>query len=142
MTQLLDQNFDGLQHLGVPVVDLEASKAFYARLGFRPVMEKTFDDGDGQVTAVMVKRAAMVIELYRLPGERHAEVTRRQHGHIDHVAFSVRDIDSAFEELCSAGFEINQDAPIELPFWDHGCRYFSIRGPSGETLEFNQILEG
>lgn len=141
MPQLLDQNFQGLQHLGVPVVDLEASKAFYARLGFRPVMEKTFDDGDGEVTAVMVKRGGMVIELYRLPGERHDEICRRQAGHIDHVAFSVRDIDSAFAELRAAGFETHQEAPVSLPFWTHGCRYFSIRGPSGETLEFNQILE-
>lgn len=140
MTQLLDQNFQGLQHLGVPVTDLEASKSFYARLGFQPVMEKSFEDAEGPVSAVMVQRGSMVIELYLQPGERRAEVTRRRDGHIDHVAFSVRDIDAAFEELRAAGLEPQQAAPVKLPFWENGCKYFSIRGPDGETLEFNQIL--
>ncbi|GGO85663.1 lactoylglutathione lyase [Marinobacterium nitratireducens] len=140
MTQLLDENFQGLQHLGVPVTDLECSKHFYGRLGFRPVMEKSFEDDEGPVTAVMVKRGSMVIELYLQPGERRAEVARRRDGHIDHVAFSVRDIDAAFAELRAAGFETQQQAPVELPLWENGCKYFSIRGPGGETLEFNQIL--
>jgi len=140
MTQLLDHNFQGLQHLGVPVTDLEVSKTFYARLGFRPVMEKSFNDAEGPVTAVMVKRDGMVIELYLQPGERCSEVARRRDGHIDHVAFSVRDIDAAFAELSAAGFKPQQPAPVELPFWENGCKYFSIRGPGGETLEFNQIL--
>ena len=140
MTQLLDGNFQGLQHLGVPVTDIEVSKTFYARLGFRPVMEKCFADDQGPVSAVMVKRGSMVIELYQQPGERREEVFRRRDGHIDHVAFSVQDIDAAFEELRAAGFEPQQPAPVELPFWEKGCKYFSIRGPGGETLEFNQIL--
>lgn len=140
MSNLLDQNFQGLQHIGLPVVDLEASKTFYARLGFRPVMERTFEEPDGSVTAVMVKRGDVVIELYRLPDGRRAEIGTRRDGHIDHIAFSVRDIDSTFAEIRAAGFETLESEPVQLPFWKEGCRYFAIRGPSGEKLEFNQIL--
>jgi catechol 2,3-dioxygenase-like lactoylglutathione lyase family enzyme len=140
MTTLLDNNFLGIQHLGVPVTDLEASRAFYARLGFECVMEKTFDDTHGPVTALMVQRANMVIELYLLPQDERAEIGRRHDGHIDHIAFSVSDIDQAFADIRAAGFETLQAAPITLPFWRHGCRYFAIRGPGGEKLEFNQIL--
>ena len=31
---LLQENLQGLQHLGLPVTNLERSKAFYAQLGF------------------------------------------------------------------------------------------------------------
>jgi lactoylglutathione lyase len=52
----------------------------------------------------------------------------------------VSDIDEAFIELKNAGFNVIEEAPVFLPFWKNGCRYFNITGPDEERLEFNQIL--
>ena len=28
----------------------------------------------------------------------------------------------------------------QLPFWENGVRYFTVLGPNGEKVEFNQYL--
>lgn len=136
----LESNFNGIQHLGIPVTDLERSVAFYGRLGFEPVMAATFEHNGGTGQCRMMKRGAAVIELYQMPPAGLEEIRRLGNGRIDHVAFDVADIDRAFAELRDAGFTIEQDAPVALDFWDRGCRFFHVIGPSGERLEFNQIL--
>lgn len=140
METLLKNNFTGLQHIGIPVTDIERSVAFYRRLGFNPVMEKTFPDGDGETTAFMMERSGVVIELYLLPESQRGEIKTRRDGAIDHIAFSVSDIQSAFNEMLAAGEDIIEDSPLHLDFWENGCKYFAIRGPDGEKLEFNQRL--
>jgi len=137
---LLRNNFSGLQHIGIPVSDVDRSLAFYARIGFDNVMRKDFDDGTGTVRVAMMRRAGVVIELYQLPPVKRKEIRSRRDGHIDHIAFDVADIESAFDELKRAGLTPLQEAPVQLDFWERGCAYFSVRGPDGEILEFNQIL--
>ena len=53
---------------------------------------------------------------------------------------NVLDVDKAFEEVKAAGMDILEDAPVPLEFWEKGCKYFNIRGPDGEKLEFNQVI--
>ncbi len=140
MSTLLDGNFAGLQHVGVPVTDLERSRAFYARLGFEEVMGKEFPHGGGTCKVAMMRREGVVMELYQLPDDEQAEIRTRGDGAIDHVAFSVADIDKTFADLRAAGLAPLEEAPVPLEFWRRGCKYFAIRGPDGEKLEFNQIL--
>jgi sucrose-6-phosphate hydrolase SacC (GH32 family)/catechol 2,3-dioxygenase-like lactoylglutathione lyase family enzyme len=138
---LLADNFTGLQHIGLPVSDLDRSVGFYIKLGFRNVMERKFDDGGGLIRVAMMKREGVVMELYQLPPDQLSiDIRTRKDGHLDHIAFNVKDIDKAFEEIKRAGLVPLQDQPVRLDFWERGCRYFSIRGPDGEKLEFNQIL--
>jgi fructan beta-fructosidase len=138
---LLADNFAGLQHIGLPVSDLDRSVGFYGRLGFRKVMAKEFDDGSGLIKVAMMEREGVVMELYQLPPDQLSkDIRTRKDGHLDHIAFNVKDIDKAFEEVKRAGLVPLQDRPVKLDFWERGCRYFSIRGPDGEKLEFNQIL--
>ena len=129
-----------IQHTGIPVTDIARSVSFYEKLGFENVMAASFihEGEDGSV--VMMKAGAVIIELYELPAPSLAEIRNRKNGHIDHIAFDVADIDSAFEELRDEGFEILEPSPVFLPFWKNGCRYFNITGPDGERLEFNQVL--
>jgi sucrose-6-phosphate hydrolase SacC (GH32 family)/catechol 2,3-dioxygenase-like lactoylglutathione lyase family enzyme len=134
-------NLTGLQHLGLPVSDLDRSIAFYRRLGFKKIMARAFSEGSGRIRVAMMEREGVVVELYQLPPDRvEADIRARKDGHWDHVAFNVKDIDKALEEVRGAGLIPLQSAPVKLDFWDKGCRYFSIRGPDGETIEFNQIL--
>ncbi len=129
-----------IQHIGIPAHDLEVSIPFYERLGFENVMESPFEFDGGFGTCVMMKNHEVIVELYQMPEKQLAEIKKRSHGHIDHIAIDVADVDHAFETLKKAGFEILEDTPTFLQFWKNGTRFFNVKGPSGEIIEFNQIL--
>lgn len=103
-------------------------------------MHATFAHPEGEGRVCMMKSGAVVMELYQFPASALAEIRGRSHGHIDHIAFDVEDIEAVFDELKARHFDIQEEAPVFLAFWDKGCRYFNILGPDGERLEFNQII--
>jgi lactoylglutathione lyase len=129
-----------IQHIGIPAHNLEISIPFYERLGFENVMESPFEFDGGYGTCVMMKNHEVIIELYQMPDKQLAEIKQRENGHVDHFAIDVSDVDAAFDTLKKAGFEILESTPTFLPFWKNGTRFFNVKGPSGETIEFNQIL--
>lgn len=129
-----------LQHIGLPVSDLQASLAFYEKLGFAPAMRATFDHEGGQGQVVMMKRGDIVMELYQMPEPELSRVKQRSDGHLDHIAFDVDDIEETYALLKSEGFAIVEAQPMFLNFWERGCRFFNMLGPDGERLEFCQIL--
>jgi catechol 2,3-dioxygenase-like lactoylglutathione lyase family enzyme len=141
-TKFLQGNFKGIQHLGIPVTNLEASVSFYARLGFTKILSSTVEvpeENDRELVAFMEQKG-IIVELYQVTRKARKELITRSDGHVDHIAFDVADVEKAFIELKGADFEMVQDRPVFLNFWEHGCKYFAIRGPDGEKLEFNQIL--
>jgi lactoylglutathione lyase len=103
-------------------------------------MQAPFEIDGKKGVCVMMENNGITVELYRLPDKLLQEIKNREHGHVDHIAFDVNDIDIAFKELKNAGFKIVEKAPANLAFWKNGCRYFNIIGPDGERIEFNQIL--
>ncbi len=129
-----------IQHIGIPAHDLEISIPFYERLGFENVMESPFEFDGGYGNAVMMKNHEVIVELYQMPEKQLAEIKQRKNGHVDHFAIDVSDVDLAFDTLKKAGFEMLESTPTFLPFWKNGTRFFNVKGPSGETIEFNQIL--
>lgn len=132
---------NNLQHIGIPVSNIAVSEAFYARFGFHKVMQTTFTFEGESGTCIMMKNKASLIELYQMPEKQLKEIRTRNHGHVDHIAFDVDDIDHAFMVLKNASFNILEQEPVHLPsFWKNGCKYFNILGPDGEKIEFNQIL--
>ena len=138
---LLQGNLQGLQHLGLPVTNLERSKAFYAQLGFTETLRTEIQAQTDVIQVAMMEHENFTIELYQLGQEDLQEIAKRADGHIDHVALNVLDIEQAYAEIKAAGLEILEDnAPVFLPFWEHGVKYFTVRGPDGEKIEFNQIL--
>ncbi|MCB9450498.1 MAG: VOC family protein [Anaerolineaceae bacterium] len=137
---MLADNITGLQHLGLPVTNIDQSKAFYKRLGFSETMVRELPQGDDVVRVVMLELNGFVLELYQLIGDDLAEIRKRQHGHIDHFALNVRDIQATWVAVQAAGLKILEDAPVFLPFWENGVHYFNILGPDGEKIEFNSIV--
>ena len=138
---LLQGNLRGLQHLGLPVTDLERSKAFYAQLGFAETMRMDIPAQPEVVRVAMMRHEDFTLEMYQLGREERQAIAKRTDGHIDHVALNVVDIERAYAEIRAAGMEIiEENAPVYLPFWEHGVKYFTIRGPDGEKIEFNQIV--
>jgi len=129
-----------LQHIGIPVTNILVSKAFYERLGFEQATSSGFMHHGMEGKMMMMKLNDIVIELYQLPEPDLGQIRSRKDGHIDHITFDVDDIDETFLALKAESFSIIEEAPVFLPFWKNGCKYFNILGPDGERLEFNQIL--
>jgi lactoylglutathione lyase len=129
-----------IQHIGIPVIDLKRSATFYEKFGFANVMATTFEYNGGTGNVAMMQRDDMIIEIYQMPKKELTAIKKRKDGHIDHIAFDVDDIDLTFHTLKNEGFDVLEAAPVFLPFWKNGCKYFNIKGPDGERLEFNQIL--
>ena len=61
-------------------------------------------------------------------------------GAIDHIALDVVDIDTAFEIAQAGKYNLLDDSIQFLPFWENGVKFFTILGPNGEKVEFNQRL--
>ncbi|MFY9154268.1 MAG: VOC family protein, partial [Prolixibacteraceae bacterium] len=99
-----------------------------------------FDHNGGKGKMMMMKLNQIIIELYQLPEDDLAEIRKRKDGHIDHITFDVSDVEETFQILKDSSFEVIEENPVFLPFWENGCKYFNILGPDGERLEFNQIL--
>ena len=136
----VDLSLKNIQHVGIPVTNIEASEAFYNNLGFENVMRANFIHENEEGICVMMKQGNIIIELYQMPQKELAAIAARKDGHVDHVAFDVDDIDKTFTILKNAGYKIIEEAPVFLQFWKNGCKYFNIPGPDGERLEFNQVL--
>ena len=137
---MLTDNVKGFQHLGLPVTDLARSQTFYESLGFRPVFGTTLRLDGKEIPMVMLDLKGFILELYQLPAPDLEEIRARRDGHLDHLALDVADIERAWEAALAAGLQPLEDAPVFLPFWEKGCKYFTVRGPDGEKVEFNQIL--
>lgn len=135
----IKENVTGLQHLGIPAVDLQESIRWYTELlGFELIEEK--DLPADNCHAVFIKKGNLVIELYQNDPESVKETASRKDGHIDHLALNVQDVKAAFEEMKASGCTMLDQEIQSLPFFEKGVAWFTVLGPNGEKVEFNQYL--
>ena len=120
----------GIQHIGIPTKDMEATKAFFAKLGFEPAFE-TVNEG---AKVAFLKLENLVIEIYE------SDEATMKAGAIDHVAIDVKDIEKVYELINQADLNTTRDIIHFLPFWENGVRFFTIEGPNKEKIEFSQYL--
>ena len=118
----------GLQHVGIPTNDIAKTIAFYEALGFRIVHRK---DNRGEDVAFL-KMGDLVLEIY----QNHKAVGIS--GAIDHIALNVTDVEEA--RRIADGLKLDVIEEGQLPLWENGVRYFTVLGPNGEKVEFNQYL--
>ena len=100
----------GIQHIGIPTKDMEATKAFFAKLGFEPAFE-TVNEG---AKVAFLKLENLVIETY--------------------------ESEETYKEVCAMDLNTTNDEIHFLPFWDNGVKFFTIKGPNEEKVEFSQFL--
>lgn len=120
----------GLQHIGIPTKDMDATLDFYAKLGFE-VAYSTVNNGN---RVNFLKLGNLCIETYE-----EAEIAMK-YGSIDHIAIDVTDVEKTYEEICAMGLNNINDEIHYLPFWENGVKYFKIDGPNKESIEFSQFL--
>ena len=120
----------GIQHIGIPTKDMEATKAFYAKLGFEPAFE-TLNDG---AKVAFLKLENLVIETYE------SDEATMKVGAIDHIAIDVKDIEEVYQYIEEKQMNTTKDEIHFLPFWENGVRFFTIEGSNKEKIEFSQYL--
>ncbi|GHU81813.1 lactoylglutathione lyase [Spirochaetia bacterium] len=119
----------GVQHFGLPTNNMKATLDFYKSLGFQIAYETVTD-----CQVCFLKLDNLMIETY----ENNKAVMK--YGAIDHIALNATDIEAAYEFAKKGGYKILNDKIDSLPFWEKGCRFFTIEGPNLEKVEFCQIL--
>ena len=50
------------------------------------------------------------------------------------------DLEEIYQYINEAGLNTTQDSIHFLPFWENGVRFFTIKGPNKEKIEFSQYL--
>nr|WP_307999514.1 NTP transferase domain-containing protein [uncultured Merdimonas sp.] len=122
----------GIQHVGIPTKDMDATVEFYQKLGFETAYETINEENGARV--VFLKLNNLVIETYE------EKTVKMEYGSIDHLAIDVTDVEKVYEKICAMGMNNLSDEIHFLPFWENGVRYFKIDGPNKECIEFSQML--
>ena len=120
----------GVQHIGLPTLDMAATLAFYQGLGFTIVYETV----NGGCRVVFLRLGSLTIETYESPDAVQSV------GAIAHVALNVTDVDAVWKLANQTGLRLLDPEIRFLPFWEKGTRFFNVLGPNGEIVEFSQIL--
>lgn len=128
----IKSKISGVQHIGIPTDNIRESIEFYEKLGFENIYQ-TVNEAKNE-TVAFLQLGNLVMEIY----ENKCAVMKT--GAIDHVALDVKEIDSIFEQIKAAGFNMLDNKVQSLPFWKNGVRFFTILGPNEEKIEFCEKL--
>ena len=128
----IKDNFTGVQHIGMPTNDLNATLDFYEKIVFEVAL-RTYNETAKEEVAFM-KLGDLTLEIFE---SGKAPLIA---GAIDHIAINVKSIGEAYKYICENGLNNTNDEIHFLPFWNNGVKYFIIEGPSKERIEFSQYL--
>ena len=132
MENNFQQYITGLQHIGIPTNDLEATIAFYAALGFQVAFQTVNEAADERVA--FLRLGDVTVETYE---NKQATLVN---GALDHVALNVTDIEEVFRMAKENEFCMLDEEIQFLPFWENGVKFFTLMGPNKEKIEFSQYL--
>lgn len=118
----------GIAHVAVRVGNLDASRAFYQKLGFEEAF--AFDQGGDPTEAFFKVNDTQFIELYpqRRPGETAGFL---------HVCFLSQDLDALNKFYRARGL-----SPGAAVRGGAGNLLFTMNGPGLENIEFTQYMPG
>ena len=89
----------------------------------------------GSTPAYFIKNGDTVYEMYE------QDLPETLQGKIDHISFVSNDIEADYAYCKEQGYAIATNGIEGIPtFWEKGCRYFKLATPTGEQVEFCQIL--
>ncbi len=116
-----------IEHVGIYVSDLDKSVAFYQDvLGLELKSMKEVEAG----RIAFMQIGDSQLELLGFPS-----TYERVAGVVDHLAFTVRDIDAVYQRLKEKNIELIDPEPKSI---FGGCRILFFYGPDKERLELFQ----
>ncbi|MBR4108751.1 MAG: VOC family protein [Oscillospiraceae bacterium] len=121
-------------HIGFGTNDIEATAKWYLDvLGFKVIGEFMSPDNE---PIKFLQNGDLIYEIWQpAPGQ-----TVDCPGKIDHLCFESNDIEADYQYCKDQGYTFEEEGIQELPVWENGVRFFKIMSPSGEPVEFCQIL--
>lgn len=105
---------------------------FYIDLGFETILRTFNKQANEQVAFLQFKD--IVIEINETLN------AKGKVGSIDYISINISDIEKAFKESKSRGYELLNDEVQYLRFGEKGIKFFTLRGPSKEKIELYQKL--
>lgn len=122
-------------HIGLAVNDIEAATEWYKNvLGFELIGDFLSNHGS---PCRFLKNNDIVYEITQ-PSKG---IRPGAEGKIDHFAYQSDDIEKDYEFCKEQGYNIITNGVESIPtFWDNGCKFFKIASPTGEEIEFCQVL--
>jgi len=113
--EAMKHNVGGIQHIGIPTRNMQATTEFYTGLGFKILDTRQ----NGKSTVRFFKRKNAMLEVWE------SEEATGKAGAINHIALDTKNADALYPVIV-----------MFLPFWKHGIKYFNIKGPNDEIIEF------
>lgn len=128
-------------HVALSVASVEASKSFYARLGFKPYSTWVAADESFRI-ATLQHATGLMLELFEYHENRDKPPVTYSIGNdlevrgLKHLALRVANVQSSRETLIKAGYkDLTEIAHAEID-------YFFIRDPDGLWVELVQDDRG
>jgi lactoylglutathione lyase len=126
--------FDGLGHMALKVNDLDASIAFYEKLGFPEVLRLLNKEGRPWIVYLRITDGTL-LELF--PGGDGNPVPGPERTGLFHFCLTVSDIDAAQEKLAAQGISLSQ--PRKEGAGIDGNRGMWIEDPDGHRIEIMEM---
>ncbi len=121
-------NQSGIAHVALRVADLDATRAFYTRLGFEQFYERK--DGERTTQVFLKVNDHQFIELY-------PRTDSSQPLGLMHICYESTDIQSLHTELVARGATIS-----DIRKAGAGNLLMTMTDPEGQTIEYTQYMPG
>ena len=123
-----------IDHLGIAVKSLASAKAFYERLGLKPMPEETVEREKVRLSMVPVGESR--IELLEPTSEDSpiAKFLSKRGEGLHHVALHVTDLPHTVEQLKAAGVRLINDQ-VQIGAGGHGYVFVHPSSAGGVLLE-------
>jgi Lactoylglutathione lyase and related lyases len=115
-------------YVGIRVIDLDKSIDFYTNiLNMKLLRRHAIKETDGEIAVLESGGSLIELNYYSKKSRFYTEYTPGEE--LDHLAFQVKNLDSAVEELNKKGY------PIELEIRSGRSRWIYIKDPNGIWIE-------
>lgn len=123
----------GINHVGLRVRDMDVSRDFYGKLGFRFIAGPV----GPEPVAIVEHPSGVNINLILNASDDASDANilmdvPEKHTGFTHVAIEITDADAAEKEIQDLGIEITERVEFE------GAKFFFIRDPDGNVIEFHK----
>ena len=123
-----------INHVGVRVTDLETTRTFYERLGFKFLVGPV-----GPEPVAIMEHPSRVNINFILNSDDSEKLNRlmdvpEKHTGYTHIALEVDDLDRVQSQLSNLGFTITE-GPVTTP---DGASFLFIRDPDDNVIEFHR----
>jgi lactoylglutathione lyase len=121
-----------INHVGLRVNDLEVTRTFYEKFGFLFLVGPV----GPEPVAIMEHPSGVNINFILNANTNSSENVlmdiAEKHTGFTHIALEVSNAESAKREIISLGVKITEEVEYE------GAKFFFIRDPDGNVIEFHQ----